>query len=668
MTPDEATHRARQASQAAKAAGKLVAIYAVFSFLWILFSDKAVGLLFADPDTIVLISLLKGWLFVAVTTLLLYLLAHRLFTEIQTHALSAREAQTERQRTDQLLAAIVDSSSDVIFAKDLAGRYLLCNREGGRTVGRDPDDILGKDDYALLPAEQAAQLRAQDQEVISQGRLCTFESTLGTGQGEQIYSVIMGPLRDGAGQITGIFGISRDITERKRIENELRSNEANLRKLFDDNTSVMLLVDQSSGRILDANMAASRLYGYPREQLLQMGIEQINILPPERIAEERQRAACNERKVFYFAHRLASGEIRDVEVHTTPLERNGRPILLSIIHDITQRKQAEEKLRESEERLRLAFTASNQGWFDVNLRSGDISVSPEYAHMIGYEPEELHSDLQNWLAHVHPDERDALLVALEGCIAGTEPCSMEYRRSTKTGDWRWIRSVGKVVQWDEKQRPLRMIGIHTDITERKEMEEQIRQLAFFDPLTRLPNRRLLNDRLSRAMAASKRSGRYCALMFADLDNFKPLNDTHGHEAGDLLLIEVAERLSKCVREADTVARFGGDEFVIMIGELHASRGESVAQARVVAEKIRVALARPYLLATQADDGGLKTIEHHCSASIGIALFINHEASQGDVLKAADIAMYTAKEAGRNQIRFFDEDNLAATSGSLPNAG
>ena len=668
MNPDGTTQRARQASQAAKAAGKLVVTYAAFSFLWILLSDKAVEFLFADLDTIVLVSLLKGWLFVAITALLLYFLARRLFTEIQAHASSAREAQTERQRTDQLLAAIVDSSSDVIFAKDIAGRYLLFNREGGRAVGSAPESILGEDDYAIQPEEQAAKLRSQDQEVIAQGRLCTFESTLRTVQGERVYSVTKGPLRDEANRIVGVFGISRDITERKRIENELRSNEANLRKLFDDNTSVMLLVDQTTGRIIDANMAASRLYGYPREQLMHMGIEQINTLPPEHIAEERQRAASGERKVFYFSHRLASGEIRDVEVHTTPLERNGRPILLSIILDITQRKHAEEKLRESEERLRLAFTASNQGWFDVDLRSGDIRVSPEYARMIGYEPEELHSNLQNWLNNVHPDERDALLTALEDCIAGTAPCSMEYRRRSKSGDWRWIRSIGKVVQWDEKQRPLRMIGIHTDITERKEMEEQIRQLAFFDPLTRLPNRRLLNDRLSRAMATSKRSGRYCALMFADLDNFKPLNDTHGHEAGDLLLIEVAERLSKCVREADTVARFGGDEFVIMIGELDANRSESVAQARVVAEKIRVALARPYVLAAQADDGGLKTIEHHCSASIGVALFINHAASQGDVLKAADIAMYAAKEAGRNQIRFHDEGNPATNSGSSPKAG
>jgi len=660
MTPDETTHRASQESQAARAAGKLVATYAVFSFLWILFSDKAVEFLFADPGTRVLLSLLKGWLFVAVTALLLYVLARRLFTEIQAHALSARTARTERQRTDQLLAAIVGSSSDLIFAKDINGRYLLFNREGGRTAGYAPENVIDKDDFALLPADLAAQFQAQDREVIAQGKLCTFENTLDTAQGERVFSVIEGPLRDETGRITGVFGISRDITERKRIENELRTNEENLRKLFDENTSVMLLLDQASGRIIDANMAASRLYGYPRERLLQMGIEQINILPPERVAEERQRAACGERKVFYFSHRLASGEIRDVEAHTTPLERNGRPILLSIIHDITQRKQAEEKLRESEERLRLAFTASSQGWFDVNLRSGEISVSPEYAHMIGYEAVELRSNLQNWLAHVHPDERDALLAALESCIAGTAPCSMEYRRSTKAGGWRWIRSVGKVVQWDEKQRPLRMIGIHTDITERKEMEEQIRQLAFFDPLTGLPNRRLLNDRLSHAMAASKRSGRYCALMFADLDNFKPLNDKHGHEAGDLLLVEVAKRLRKCVREADTVARFGGDEFVIMIGELDTAPGESASQARVVAEKILASLARPYVLEARTDDGGLETIEHHCSASIGVALFINHEASHGEVLKMADNAMYSAKQAGRNRICFSEEGNSTDT--------
>ena len=190
------------------------------------------------------------------------------------------------------------------------------------------------------------------------------------------------------------------------------------------------------------------------------------------------------------------------------------------------------------------------------------------------------------------------------------------------------------------------------ISERKQAEEQIRQLAFYDALTQLPNRRLLNDRLEQAMAASKRSGRYGALMFLDLDNFKPLNDTHGHDVGDLLLIEVARRITGCVREMDTCARFGGDEFVVILSELVTDKTESTTQARIVAEKIHAALAEPYRLKIQPEGKAETTVEHHCTSSIGIVLFVDHEASAEDILKWADMAMYQAKEAGRNLIRFY----------------
>ena len=154
------------------------------------------------------------------------------------------------------------------------------------------------------------------------------------------------------------------------------------------------------------------------------------------------------------------------------------------------------------------------------------------------------------------------------------------------------------------------------------------------------------------MAASKRSGLYGALMFLDLDNFKPLNDTHGHGVGDLLLIEVARRLTSCVREVDTVARFGGDEFVVMLGELDVDKAESITQAGLVAEKIRITLAEPYLLKIQQEGKAEIAVEHYCTSSIGIALFINHEASPEDILKHADMAMYQAKEGGRNSVRFY----------------
>jgi len=190
-----------------------------------------------------------------------------------------------------------------------------------------------------------------------------------------------------------------------------------------------------------------------------------------------------------------------------------------------------------------------------------------------------------------------------------------------------------------------------DITERKLMEERIRVLAFHDQLTGLPNRRLLNDRLGQALAAGRRSGYLGALMLLDLDNFKPLNDEHGHVAGDTLLVEVAHRLKACVRDMDTVARFGGDEFVVMLAELSTDRSESVSQAENIAEKIRASLAEPYRLTIKRRAKPAAEIEHRCTASIGVTLFRDHAIHQEDVIKRADTAMYDAKESGRNAIRF-----------------
>lgn len=192
-----------------------------------------------------------------------------------------------------------------------------------------------------------------------------------------------------------------------------------------------------------------------------------------------------------------------------------------------------------------------------------------------------------------------------------------------------------------------------DITNRKQAEEQIRVLAFYDTLTQLPNRRLLSDRLEQAISVNKRSGSYGALMFLDLDNFKTLNDTQGHSAGDALLIEAAHRLVSCVREMDTVARFGGDEFVVMINNPGDDKAGSAAHAGIVAKKICTSLAVPYVLKVKHEGKADATVEHHSSASIGVVMFSKHEANMEDLLKWADMAMYQAKNAGRNQFRFYE---------------
>ena len=180
---------------------------------------------------------------------------------------------------------------------------------------------------------------------------------------------------------------------------------------------------------------------------------------------------------------------------------------------------------------------------------------------------------------------------------------------------------------------------------------KLQSLAFYDTLTNLPNRRLLNDRLLQAQRTSNRTGRYGAVLFLDLDNFKPLNDTYGHTTGDLLLVEVAQRIQGRVRESDTVARFGGDEFIVLLSELSSSREESIVQATSVAEKIRDTLSSPYVLKIVLKNDKEAMVEHHCSASIGFSLFLGHEKTQDEILNQADSAMYAAKEQGRDRVYF-----------------
>lgn len=230
----------------------------------------------------------------------------------------------------------------------------------------------------------------------------------------------------------------------------------------------------------------------------------------------------------------------------------------------------------------------------------------------------------------------------------------EIQQLCKDGSLVW----GEVLVKSEHDDSGKIVGYHgitRNVTERKRLEEQVRQPAFHDTLTSLANRRLLLEHLDQTMSESKRSHYYGALVYLDLDNFKPLNDKHGHGMGDLLLIEVGSRLKTCVRAADTVARVGGDEFVVLLRSLSPQQEEARAQALAVAEKIRVRLAELYVLQpTPADP----TIEHACSASIGVALFRGVDEAMDSLMKRADQAMYQAKQNGRNRVHLAQDPHTA----------
>ncbi len=285
-------------------------------------------------------------------------------------------------------------------------------------------------------------------------------------------------------------------------------------------------------------------------------------------------------------------------------------------------------------------------------------ISPSDERLRGFKAEEV---VGRHALELFADEGIAIVTEAMHRRQDAEPegapqgfVSFEAPHRCKDGRVIWGEVFSKAVR-DEHGKIVGYHGITREITKRKEMQDQVRQLAFFDSLTGLPNRRLLNDRLSQTLAASKRNGHHGALMFVDLDNFKPLNDKYGHFVGDLLLIEVAQRLKGCVREMDTVARFGGDEFVVMLGELDVDHATSVAQAEIVAEKIRTRLSGAYSLQVEHEGRAASRVEHRCTASIGVVVFLDHEASPDDILVCADKAMYQAKAAGRNALRFYAAD-------------
>ncbi|HEY5994040.1 MAG TPA: diguanylate cyclase [Gallionellaceae bacterium] len=316
---------------------------------------------------------------------------------------------------------------------------------------------------------------------------------------------------------------------------------------------------------------------------------------------------------------------------------------------LAERKQVENALVAQEEYFRMIAENVEDFIAVLDLEGRRLYNSPSYSRIFGNAN---HMKGTDSFAEIHPDDRERVRQIFRDTVQSGIGLRTEFRFVLANGEIRNMESSGGLIK-NSQGEASRVVVVSHDITERKAAEQEINKLAFYDTLTNLPNRRLEGDRQAQAMAASARTGRYGAVIFLDLDNFKPLNDTHGHGAGDQLLIEVAHRLSRCVREVDTVARFGGDEFVIVLSELHEEKKESTTEARRVAEKIRVALAEPYLLKLKGENEAERSVEYRCTSSIGVALFKDHKASAEDILKWADIAMYHAKAAGRNQICFYD---------------
>ncbi len=331
------------------------------------------------------------------------------------------------------------------------------------------------------------------------------------------------------------------------------------------------------------------------------------------------------------------GSIIPVSIVSSPIFMDGKVMgSVAAFHDITERKKAEADLH-------IAATAfeAQEGMVVTDDNGVILRVNSAFTQITGYTAEEAVGQNPRILKSDRHDEN--FYAAMWKNLNDTGVWEGEIWNRRKNGEIYPELLIITAVK-DQNGILTNYVATFNDITEIKAAEEEINNLAFFDPLTRLPNRRLLIDRLQQALASSARNGREGALLFIDLDNFKTLNDTLGHDIGDQLLQQVARRLESCVREGDTVARLGGDDFVVMLEDLSEQAFEAAAQTEAVGDKILSTLNQSYQLATH---------EYHCSTSIGVVLFNDHEQEIDELMKQADIAMYQAKKAGRNTLRFFD---------------
>ncbi|MBO9491865.1 EAL domain-containing protein [Endozoicomonas sp. G2_1] len=414
------------------------------------------------------------------------------------------------------------------------------------------------------------------------------------------------------------------------------SNELH-QQVFENNQAIKLILDPKTGSIVDANEAAARFYGYSQAQLQTMNIAEINQLSPEQVKKELASAEREDRLYFNFVHQLASGECRDVEVYSGPITLANSTLLYSIIHDVTERKKAERKLLETEKRQRDMLNNTSSLIYYKHLDGRYISVNKAFEQAFGLtEADLLDKTDYDVMPRAAADVcRDADLRAL----SADAPLENEETVLVNGVEHTYISVKFPLKDADGKNYAI--CGISTDITERKQAERRIIQQAHYDNLTQLPNRFLALDRLNQLLKDAKRNKDKVAVLFLDLDDFKKVNDTLGHEFGDKLLVEAAARLTKVIRKSDTVGRLGGDEFIILLKGL-----TSAEHVQPVADNLINEFRRPFVIENR---------ELLLTSSIGIALYPDDASTSSNLLRNADTAMYHAKSIGRNTYAYYTKE-------------
>lgn len=572
----------------------------------------------------------------------------QLICRISLDITDSKRAQRNLRDSEERMRLFIEHAPAALAMFDREMRYIAASHRWMTDYSLEGQEVTGRSHYEVFP-NIPDRWKTVHRQALSGETIALKEDRFERPDGSiQWLSWEVRPWYDAENEIGGIIVFTEDISERKYAMERLKLWVES----FDKSNLGLAIADATTNKFIMVNPAFARQRGYEPHELTGMPV--LSVFPPDAEADVRAMIRNLDTQlhlVFESEHITKDGRRFPVLLDlTTILASDGKPMnRIAYALDISDHKRDEKRLKEQEELLKEMSSLAHIGGWEFDPSTGQGTWTDETARIHELDPSHATSK-QYGLEFYRGGSREKIERAVAEAIVHGTPYDLELEMITTKGNAKWVRTICRPTVRDGKVE--KVWGAIQDITHQKLAEAQIAHLAYHDQLTDLPNRRLMQDRIRHALSSTARSNKNCALLLIDLDNFKDLNDTLGHDVGDELLKKVARRANELVREQDTFARIGGDEFLLLMEELSETTVEAAKQAEHLGKKLLHALNDAFVFEKH---------EERITCSIGATIFTGLDQNIDEILKQADIAMYEAKKAGRNTMRFFDQNTQRAIS-------